>query len=221
MVRYIRSNQVEELTKSAKGLNVKDVWYRYFDGTYESVENICKILGIEREYIVEAYIPNGVTSISDNAFSRCYSLKNITIPNSVTSIGNSAFEDCTSLTSVTIPDSVTRIGESAFAGCESLTSIKIPDSVREIDVDAFFQCNSLTNVTIPDSVTEIGDGAFGHCPSLKSVTIGNGVTKIGRDAFVNYNDIIVNHLIITTNNPYVIEYCMENYIDYIDVSPSR
>ena len=209
MVRYIRSNQVDELTKSVEGLDAKDVWLEHFDGTQESVDSICEILGVRREDLTEAYIPscisltsvkigNGVTSIGDNAFSRCYSLKNITIPNSVT-----------------------RIGESAFAGCESLTSIKIPDSVREIDVDAFFQCNSLTNVTIPDSVTEIGDGAFAHCPSLKSVTIGNGVTKIGMDAFVNYNAIIVNHLIITTNNPYVIEYCRENDIDYIDVSPSR
>ena len=56
MVRYIRSNQVEELTKSAKGLNVKDVWLENFDGTSKSVNRICKILGIEREYIVEAYI---------------------------------------------------------------------------------------------------------------------------------------------------------------------
>lgn len=147
MVKYIRSNQVEELTKSAKGLNAKDVWYKYFDGFFESVDSICEILGVRREDLTEAYIPNGVTRI-----------------------GDWAFENCTSLTSVTIPDGVKSIGDEAFYGCTSLKSIIIPDSVKEIR-----------------------EGAFKKCPSL----------------------------IITTNNPYVIEYCMENDIDYIDVSPSR
>ena len=66
-------------------------------------------------------IPNSVTSISDYAFSGCYSLKAITIPNSVTSIGNWAFSHCSSLTSIFIPNSVTSIGEHAFVVCSSLT----------------------------------------------------------------------------------------------------
>ena len=43
-------------------------------------------------------IPNGVTSIGDDAFYNCSGLTEITIPDSVTSIGDYAFYDCTNLT---------------------------------------------------------------------------------------------------------------------------
>lgn len=120
MVRYIKANQTEEFSESNRDLNAKDVWLKYFDGTYESVENICGILGISRGDIVEAYIPNGVTKIGGWAFRDCYLLTRIIIPDSVTEIGYRAFIDCISLESITIPDNVTSIGHLAFKGCPSL-----------------------------------------------------------------------------------------------------
>ena len=68
-------------------------------------------------------IPDGVTSIGNNAFDSCTSLTSITIGNDVTLIGRYAFIDCTSLTSITIPDNVVRIGQSAFRECGSLKDI--------------------------------------------------------------------------------------------------
>ena len=53
----------------------------------------------------------------------------VTIPDGVTSIGDDAFSYCESLTSITIPDSVTSIGMNAFWGCKSLASTTMPDSV--------------------------------------------------------------------------------------------
>lgn len=52
--------------------------------------------------ITSIQIPNGLTSIRQNAFRSCTLLTSATIPSSVTSIGNWAFIDCTSLTSVTV-----------------------------------------------------------------------------------------------------------------------
>ena len=43
--------------------------------------------------------------------------KNSVIPDGVTSIGNNAFSVCSGLTSINIPDGVTSIGDSAFEGC--------------------------------------------------------------------------------------------------------
>ena len=110
-----------------------------------------------------------ITSIGDEAFFDCGTLKRVIIPNSVTSIGGSAFYYCSSLTSATIGNGVTSIGGSAFYYCSSLTSVTIGNSVTSIGNYAFHDCTSLTSVTIPDSITSIGASAFSNCRSLASV----------------------------------------------------
>ena len=85
----------------------------------------------------QTIIPDSVTCIGRDAFSKCTDLVAITIPDSVTCIGGYAFYKCTSLTSVTIPDSVTCIGNYAFLGCTNLTSITIPDSVAHVGKSCF------------------------------------------------------------------------------------
>ena len=127
-------------------------------------------------------IPDGVTSIADQAFSFS-GLANITIPNSVTSIGAGAFNCCGGLTSVTIPCSVTSIGNHAFGGCSGLTSVTIPDSVTSIGEEAFCDCSGLKCITIPNSVTSIEYGVFSGCSGLTSITIPDSVTSIGESAF--------------------------------------
>ena len=134
-------------------------------------------------------IPNSVTSIGEEAFLNCSSLTSITIPNSVTSIGSWAFDGCSKLTSVTLGNSVTSIGENTFCSCSSLTSITIPNSVTSIGKWAFSSCTGLTFITIPNSVTRIGSMAFDGCSRLTSVTLGSGVTSIGNYAFDNCSKI--------------------------------
>ena len=95
--------------------------------------------------------------------------KNTIIPDGVTSIGNNAFSDC-SFTNIVIPDGVTSIGDYAFGACSNLTNITIPDSVESIGDYAFGVCSNLTNITIPDSVESIGKYAFYYCENLSSVT---------------------------------------------------
>jgi len=96
--------------------------------------------------IIKVTIPDGIASISENAFTDCISLKSIEIPNSVTSIDAYAFSNCTSLENIIIPDGVTEIGLGAFSNCTSLKSITIPSSVTSIGYWMFSDGTSITTV---------------------------------------------------------------------------
>ena len=94
---------------------------------------------------------------------------NYVIPDSVTGIGDEAFSKCSFLASVTISDSVMRIGKDAFENCPTLASVTIGDSVTTIGDSAFTFCTALASIAIPDSVTSIGDEAFSGCKAMENL----------------------------------------------------
>ena len=129
-------------------------------------------------------IPDGVTTISGDAFTHCSLLTSVTIPESVTSIGEAAFLGCSSLETLVIPEGVTSIGAYAFDQCTNLKSISLPDSVKgALGNGTFFMCESLTSIEIPDGITSIGYRCFEECTSLTTVIIGKGVTDIEAYSF--------------------------------------
>jgi hypothetical protein len=184
-------------------------------GTYGLEFNGTTVTGIDPAVtvtITHLCIPNGVTTIGENAFNVHTSITSVTIPDGVTIIGSGAFSN-TSLTSVTIPNSVTTIGNGAFS-YTSITRIDIPrnvtsigrltsNSLNEINVHAEnIYYSSLGGVlynkdqstliefptarsghfNIPNSVITIGHAAFASS-SITSVTIPNSVITISDMAF--------------------------------------
>ncbi len=129
----------------------------FYDGTSNPLYYVHHLFSNETTEITDLVIPDGVTSIGDDAFYNCSSLTSVSIPNSVTSIGNGAFLGCSGLTSIIIPDGVTSIGNGAFCRCSGLTTISIPANVSSIGDSAFENCN-LTSVNIeratPVSITK-------------------------------------------------------------------
>lgn len=68
----------------------------------------------------------------------------MTIPNSVTSIVEDVFSDCSSLRSVTIPNSVTSIGQESFGRCSSLRSVYMEAyTPPEVEDDAFYEVHAV------------------------------------------------------------------------------
>lgn len=148
-------------------------------------------------------IPEGVTSIADDAFKNC-TVTSIKFPESMTVISEGLFQNNSDLTSVTLSDKTTTIEASAFARCSKLTSINIPSSVTEIG-DSAFSYTGLTNIEIPVTVKSIGKFAFSYsklenakilsnttkieqetfrsCSNLVNVTISPSITTIGKGAF--------------------------------------
>lgn len=182
-------------------------WYKnkLEESPFVIVNNI--VIGADPEKCTGSVtIPNGVTGISDYAFSQCMGLTSITLPEGLTEIGEYAFYNCTNLADITVPDSVNETSRGAFYGTPWLKSkpqesgmlvigsvlfdghgcsgsVTIPDGVTTIGELAFSDCKDLTEVKIPKGVTKIGTSAFSDCTNLTNVTIPNGVTTIGYDAF--------------------------------------
>ncbi len=172
-------------------------FYLLSDGTYAVEAGKAKYL--EEIVIPATYNGKAVTSIGNDAFYNCSSLKSITIPDSITSIGELAFVACNSLTKVNYTGKIDGWCEINFADDgygnplnNENTLLYINDKLvteanittaTKINAGAFYSCKALTSVTIGNSVTSIGDAAFYNCSSLTSVTIPDSVTSIGRNAF--------------------------------------
>lgn len=136
---------------------------------------------IGRSYIV----PNGVTSIGDNAFNGCTILANVTIPTGVAMIGDYAFSGG-SVANVTLPTTITSIGNYAFYN-SPLSAVKIPEGVASIGDDAF-SATFLATVTVPDSVTNIGEDAFEGSGGLKAINVDSGDPAYSSLAGVLFNE---------------------------------
>ena len=161
-------------------------------------------------------IPDGVTSIGDNAFEDCYKITNITLPDTVISIGEYSFSRCDNLTSINIPDSVTSIGNGAFYWCKSLKYIELPDNLTSIGDGAFFNCKALQEINIPSGITEISDSLFMGCSGLDNVYIPNSVTYIDEYAFFGCNDL--SNIVIPPNVYSIGDSAIELYDDDFTIS---
>ncbi|MBE5039251.1 leucine-rich repeat domain-containing protein [Ructibacterium gallinarum] len=153
-------------------------------------------------------IPNGVISISRQAFYQCPTLKSVTLPSvqsiqilafsecenletvhfgtGLLSISDDAFSYCSALKEIVIPDSTKSIASSAFEGCTALSEVKLGSNLKTIGEDAFFNCTSLKRIIIPNSVTSVGAFAFSCCEKLEEVTLSNRLTVIESCVF-DYN----------------------------------
>lgn len=125
---YEISDAAFESCKKLRRINIpRDLGYVgafAFDGTpwiERFTDNTSIIFGgrVFYKYLGEAEavtIPNGVISISANAFIGKENLSFVSIPNTVQIIGNFAFCNCPNLKSVSLPSSLYLMGEYSF-GC--------------------------------------------------------------------------------------------------------
>ncbi|MCH5350565.1 MAG: leucine-rich repeat protein [Clostridiales bacterium] len=142
-------------------------------------------------------IPEGVTSIAEDAFSGCSTLISIEIPSSVESIGRNAFYGCSNLTSIEVA-----VNNAIYSSQDgilynkaktdfihvplAIKSVTIPSSITNIGQRVFEGCSKLVSLEIPANVTSIGQSAFNGCSGLESLEIpfvGECVGKEGNTHF--------------------------------------
>ena len=134
-------------------------------------------------------IPEGVTSISADAFRDCFALTELAIPAHVTEIGNRAFSNCSNLRSITLPEGLAEIRDGTFSNCIRLTALVLPERVTSIGWSAFKGCFRLAEITIPQNVTSIQGCAFESCISLQSVYFKGDAPQCDSSAFYNNESV--------------------------------
>ena len=131
-----------------------------------------------QEDTVRVVIGNGITSISNEAFSNFRNLEAVEIASSVKAIGGNAFQYCFALESVSMADGLAVIQESAFASCGALTQIHIPDTVTYLGNYALSGCSNLVDVHLPESLTVLNEGVLTYIGATE-VTVPAGVRYVG------------------------------------------
>lgn len=137
------------------------------------------------EEVTDLVIPDGVTEISNWAFSGCLGLLSLTVGKGVTTIGQGAFWSCSKLTSATIGGNVTSIGFNAFYNCQGLKSVK------------FLPCEANTENGTSSSandMTMIREEAFYGCKNLTSIYFGNRPLRFSKDAYKGCDALTSVHI---------------------------
>ncbi len=140
-------------------------------------------------------LPEGVTTIGDNAFVSSTSLKTLTLPEGVTTIGDHAFM-WSNLKNITLPASVTTIGLDTFTACFDLQSIDVsPENTSYQSIDGVLFSKDGTTLlhypasregesyTFPEGVTTIRYHAFYESRRLRSLTLPETITTVEKLAF--------------------------------------
>jgi len=86
------------------------------------------------------------TVIGPSAFRYCGALTSVVIPDGLITISEDAFWDCEALTSIDIPNTVTTIGASAVRNCSALKTVTIGRGVTKISSDAFFDDKAVSDI---------------------------------------------------------------------------
>ena len=153
-------------------------------------------------------IPDGVTTIVNDAFRDCNNLKTITIPSSVTEFscyslgleeiivlpGNERYLSIDGVLIGLIEEYDNETDNYYYTSSYEIacypkgntrTSYTIPDIVTSIGYATFYGCNNLKSIIISDNISEICDSALKGCSNLTSVTIPESVTSIGNCSFTD------------------------------------
>jgi hypothetical protein len=99
------------------------------------------------------HIPDGITTIGNNAFGGRWGMRQMDIPETVTTIEDKAFVWCVKLTNITLPASVKTIGNQAFGRCDTLISVRCYMETPPSITDSVFTNRTNATLYVPAGTT--------------------------------------------------------------------
>lgn len=229
-IQYIIGSVAGQKTDINNNLAISQSYNLLYATTYATNDTI---IGYDGSINGVLTIPEGVTSISNDAFKDAIGITGLSLPNTLENIGSKAFfnigitdlnisnlpytlvigdlafSSCSNLATVTLPTTISSIGFSVFDSCTALTSINYPTNINYIP-DYMFFYTGLTNFVVPANITTIGASAFDFCSSLSYITF-NGDAPTSLAAFAIPSGTTIKYHGLTTNGW---DYFKANYPNY-------
>ena len=110
----------------------------------------------------------GVTN--DGIFNNCGFSGDLVIPEGVTSISYQAFSGCSKFTAIKLPITLRDIESYSFSGAKNLSgNITIPEGVLIIGDFAFSSCINISGIELPTTIQTINSGAFRNCYGVSHI----------------------------------------------------
>lgn len=148
---------------------------------FSDYSNLRTVTFNQNEGVRATSLSDGLTTIGNQAFCNCTSLKSIELPSTLKNVSNLAFMGCTNLT--TVSGNITTVSANAFNGCVRLSEFPF-EKVTSIGANAFAGCASLTEVEFSNGFVGLTNGnEFTNCISLLSVKFPKSATKIDAHSF--------------------------------------
>ena len=188
----------------ATSIDLDHCAFAYCKATTIDVPNVSKIGNYTFYYCDQAtsinYSLTGkLTEIPNYTFYYCTALESYFIPAGVTTIGNSAFSNCTSLKTVVFEEGskCELIGNWAFSNCGKLESINLTactmlgsigqSTALTGDGSTFQNCVSLKEIDLSKctNLTVIAFNSFSGCTGLQSFVFPENLENVGYDILEN------------------------------------
>ena len=112
-------------------------------------------------------IPEGVTSIGQEAFYNCDSVKYLSLPSTITYLGPSIMRDSTGLEFVDFNENANAINLDNwghFSGCSGLKAVSLPDGIEIINNRFMVSCSNLQAVYLPANLKQMNTNGNGQGP---------------------------------------------------------
>ncbi len=205
------------LTTATLG-NVSSIGANAFEYAGVTKIDLSSVKVIEKNAFLNANALTSVTlgkdliSIGNTAFKGS-GLEEVTVPGSVTTLGNQAFMNCTSLKKAEICANITVLSAGLFNGCTALSEVTLPSGLTEIKGAVFTNCGMLKEITLPETVTTIANNGFKGCTSLTTVYF-NGTRTAWESITIGTtgNDSLLNATLICKDDGGEVDLSMFRFV---------
>lgn len=178
--------QAESVEAAAFHISSENPFFKSIDGIIYSRDG--KSLIAAPHYLSNSfsgdslYIPDGVETIEEYAFTQVCCPATIALPDSVRAINEYAFWNSYGLKSIRFGNGLERIGSSAFDSSE-ITELELPPSLQSIGFSAFSHCGQLKSIDFGEMNGYVNQ-SFTGCGKLEKISI-NGNVNIDSSTFQN------------------------------------